>query len=105
MDKIINKIIEIDNKAKKITEDSKKKKDEIDKYIEEELSVKQAVLEVQYKELINEKKLDYDKKIKEKEQEIEQRTNWKINKFKEKFNQEKSRIQEQIIFDIIKKVN
>jgi len=26
MDKIINKIIEIDNKAKKITEDSKKKK-------------------------------------------------------------------------------
>jgi len=92
-------------KLRKLLKIPRKKKDEIDKYIEEELSVKQAVLEVQYKELINEKKLDYDKKIKEKEQEIEQRTNWKINKFKEKFNQEKSRIQEQIIFDIIKKVN
>ena len=105
MDKIINKIIEIDNNAKKIVEESKKKRDEIDKYIEEELAVKQAVLEVQYKELINEKKMDYDKKLKENEKNIESRTNWKINKYKERFNEEKNRIQEQIVFDIVKKVN
>ena len=105
MDKIINRIIEIDNNAKKIVEKSKEKRDDIEKFIEQELAVKQAVLEVQYKELINEKKIDYDKKLKEKEQEIESRTNWKINKYKERFNEEKNKIQEQIVFDIVKKVN
>lgn len=105
MEDVIAKIIEIDNNAKKITENIKKKEEDTEKYIQQEISIKQAVLESEYKKEIEEKQIKYNKELEKRKQIINQNTDIKIKQMQEKFNQKKEQIQMKIISDILKKVN
>jgi hypothetical protein len=100
MDEIIEKIIQIDSDAKKITEEIRDKKTNIDKLIEEELTVKEAVLELEYREEIEKKKKEYEKLLENKSQVINQKVNWRIASLREAFKAEKDDIEERIFKEI-----
>lgn len=83
MEDVIAKIIEIDNNAKKITENIKKKEEDTEKYIQQEISIKQAVLESEYKKEIEEKQIKYNKELEKRKQIINQNTDIKIKQMQE----------------------
>jgi hypothetical protein len=100
MDEIIEKIIQIDSDANKITEEIRDKKENIDKLIGEELAVKEAVLELEYREEIEKKKKENEKLLENKGQVINQKVNWRIANLREAFKAEKEDIEERIFKEI-----
>ena len=66
LEDILKELIEIDKNARNIAQDEKNKKENIDKYIEEEYNTKKTVLDLEYKEEIEKVKQNYKQKFEEK---------------------------------------
>lgn len=91
LEDILKELIEIDKNARNIAQDEKNKKENIDKYIEEEYNTKKTVLDLEYKEEIEKVKQNYKQKFEEKKVIIQENTNKKLDEYKQKsdliFNQ------------------
>lgn len=91
LEDILKELIEIDKNARNIAQDEKNKKENIDKYIEEEYNTKKTVLDLEYKEEIEKEKQNYKQKFEEKKVIIQENTNKKLDEYKQKsdliFNQ------------------
>lgn len=100
MEEIFNKIIEIDNNAKSITNMEKEKKLNIEEYIESEFGIKKVVLDMEFKDEIELQKRKYDEMFQEKKQEIDEKTKKEIEDVQNIYREKENEIIENIISNI-----
>lgn len=100
MEEIFNKIIEIDNNAKSITNMEKEKKLNIEEYIESEFGIKKVVLDMEFKDEIELQKRKYDEMFQEKKQEIDEKTKKEIEDVQTIYREKENEIIENIISNI-----
>lgn len=105
MDEIFNKIIEIDEKAKEIVNIEKEKKSNIDEYIESEFGIKKVVLDMEFKEEIENEKRKYNEKFEEIKKNIDNSVQKEISDLEEKYNSNQNEIIKNIIDSIKKEGN
>lgn len=101
---MIKKVIEIDENSKKVIKESEDKKINIQKYINQELAIKESVIEANNKTNIEKVQKEYDDKYSKIREEIEEETNYKIQKMRDKFEENKETMVNELFSDIIKKV-
>ncbi len=94
-------ILKIDNEAKDNVSLIEKKNNEIEKYITQEITVKEAAMEAKYKDEILNLKQKYEEKLKEVEEKIKFNTNAEIENSKRKFEESKNKEINEIISNII----
>ncbi len=94
-------ILKIDNEAKDNVSLIEKKNNEIEKYITQEITVKEAAMEAKYKDEILNLKQKYEEKLKEVEEKIKFKTNAEIENSKRKFEESKNKEINEIISNII----
>lgn len=101
MDNILNKIIELDNTAKKRIMDIREKEENIETYISEEIEQEKAKIDSKY--LFKRKKMQekYDEMFEQKKQELDSEKEKQISLIKEKYEQEKGKILETVLNNII----
>ena len=101
MDNILNKIIELDNTAKKRIMDIREKEENIETYISEEIEKEKAKIDSKY--LFKRKKMQekYDEMFEQKKQELDSEKEKQISLIKEKYEQEKGKILETVLSNII----
>ncbi len=75
LEEILKRIIEIDNKAKEITNEEKEKKAEIDNILQSEVNTGKAILDVEYKDEIKKIIDKLDRLFDEKKKEIDVKVN------------------------------
>lgn len=102
MEEIFNKIIEIDNNAKAITNFEKEKKSNIEEYIESEFRTKKVVLDMEFKDNLEIQKKKYDDMLQEKKNEIDEKVKQEIKETEKIYKEKEAGIIENII-NIIKK--
>lgn len=102
MEEIFNKIIEIDNNAKAITNLEKEKKQNIEEYIENQFGIKKVVLDMEFKDNIENEKKKYDNIFQEKKNEIDNKIKQEIEETEKIYKEKENEIIENII-NIIKK--
>jgi formate dehydrogenase maturation protein FdhE len=102
MEEILNKIIEIDNKAKAIVYDEKEKKNNIEEFIESEFNTKKTVLDLEFKDSINKEKEKYDKLLQEKKIESDNLLRSQIEELEKKYRESEEEIIKNILSSIIK---
>ena len=102
MEKILKKIIEIDNKAKSISASEKERKAKIDECIESEFNTEKVLLNMQYKEEIEKQAKKYNNLFEEKKKEIDDKNNIKIIQIQNSFRNNEKKIKSQIIGSIKK---
>lgn len=100
MEEIFNKIIEIDNNAKSITNMEKEKKLNIEEYIESEFGIKKVVLDMEFKDEIELQKRKYEEMFQEKKQEIDEKTKKEIEDVQNIYREKENEIIENIISNI-----
>lgn len=105
MDEIFNKIIEIDEKAKEIINSEKEKKANIDEYIESEFGIKKVVLDMEFKDEIEDEKRKYNEKFEKIKKDIDNSVQKEINDLEQKYNLNQSEIVKNIIDSIKKEEN
>lgn len=97
MEEIINKIIEIDNKAKAISADEKNRNQKIDDFIEEEFNKEKNKLNKQYEEEMKNQSQKYNALFLEKKAEIDSEVNNKTFQINEKFKKDEKNIIKHIV--------
>ncbi len=103
MEKTIKELMEFDKKCKLIIEDLEERKSNIDEAIEKQIELKKEEINNKYLYKINFKKTEYDKRIKQRKEEIDKETNIEIQKMQENFENEKENIANTIINSILKR--
>ena len=78
-----------------------KKNNEVEKYITQEISVKEAAMEAKYKEEVLRLNKEYDNKLKEIEEKLKFKTNADIENSKRIFEESKNQAINEIISSII----
>lgn len=101
MEEIINKLLDIDNKAKSIMLEYQEKKNNLDVYISEEIAKRKKEIDSQYKFRIDFHKDEYIRKLNEKKNIMNEIKDKGIEELKESYNIEKNRLAEDIIKMII----
>ncbi len=71
MEEIFNKIIEIDEKAKGIVNIEKEKKINLEEHIESEFGIKKVVLDMEFKDEVENQKKKYNEKFQEAKEQID----------------------------------
>ncbi len=105
MEEIFNKIIEIDNNAKSITNIEKEKKLNIEEYIESEFGIKKVVLDMEFKDEVNLQKRKYEEMFQEKKQEIDKKVKQEIEDVENAYKEKEKEIIANIISSIKKEEN
>ena len=72
LEEIIKRIIEIDNKAKELTEEEKSKKQNIEDVLQSEFNTGKAILDVDYKEEMQKKSEYFEELFEDKKKEIDE---------------------------------
>lgn len=103
MEKTIKELMEFDKKCKRIIEDLEARKSNIDEAIEEQIELKKEEINNKYLYKINFQKTEYDKRIKQRKEEIDKETNIEIQKMQENFENEKENIANTIMNSILKR--
>ena len=103
-EEIIKKIIEIDAESKNITRKNEDKNANIDKYIKQELAIKESVMEVIDKNKIEKLEEEYNTKLKEEENKLREKNIKEIQELKNKFEESKNEKIEELFQYAIKKV-
>jgi len=71
LEEIFNKIIEIDEKAKGIVNIEKEKKINLEEHIESEFGIKKVVLDMEFKDEVENQKKKYNEKFQEAKEQID----------------------------------
>lgn len=100
MEEILNKIIEIDNKAKAIVNEEKDKKENIEDIIEQEFKTQKAVIDLEYKDEINKKKAEKTAQLEEKKIKIDNNLQTEIDKIQKSYYENESEIIANILSSI-----
>lgn len=100
MEEIFNKIIEIDNNAKAITNLEKEKKLNLEEYIENEFEIKKVVIDMEFKEKLEAEKKKYDELLQEKNKEIDEKIKQEIEQTEKIYKEKENEIIENIITNI-----
>lgn len=101
MEEIINKLLDIDNKAKSIMFEYQEKKNNLDVYISEEIAKRKKEIDSQYKFRIDFHKNEYIRKLNEKKNIMNEIKDNGISELKESYNIEKTRLANDIVNMII----
>ena len=94
-------ILKIDNEAKDNIKLIETKNNELEKYIAQEISVKEAAMEAKYKEEILRLEQEYNNKLKTVEDNLKFKTNATIENGRRKFEERKNQIIHDIVSSII----
>ena len=94
-------ILKIDNEAKDNIKLIEAKNNELEKYIAQEISVKEAAMEAKYKEEILRLEQEYNNKLKTVEDNLKFKTNATIENGRRKFEERKNQIIHDIVSSII----
>ena len=94
-------ILKIDNEAKDNIKLIETKNNELEKYIAQEISVKEAAMEAKYKEEILRLQQEYNNKLKTVEDNLKFKTNATIENGRRKFEERKNQIIHDIVSSII----
>lgn len=100
-DETLETILKIDDEAKDNVKLIEKKNNEVEKYITQEISVKEAAMEAKYKEEVLRLNKEYDNKLKEIEEKLKFKTNADIENSKRIFEESKNQAINEIISSII----
>ena len=100
MEEIINKLIDIDNKAKLIIKEEIEKKNNFEEFVESEFNTKKAIFDLQYREEINKNKKKYDNMIENKKEQIENDIEIERLAIEKKYKEQ----EEKIVSNIINKI-
>lgn len=103
MEETIKELMEFDKNCKLIIEDLEVRESNIDEAIEEQIKLKKEEINNKYLYKINFQKTEYDKRIKQRKEEIDKETNIEIQKMQEHFENEKEKIANTIINSILKR--
>lgn len=98
----LQSILKIDDKAKDNVKLIEEKNKEVEKYIKQEIAVKEAALEASYKEKIIKLEQEYENKFKETKENLELETKNKIENNKKIFESNKYQKIDEIVANIIK---
>ena len=101
LEEIINKIINLDNKAKEKIKTIKEKEEKIESYINEQLQIEKDKIDGKFlykKKNIQEK---YDKLFEDRRQKLDQEKQNQIININQKYEQEKQKIIDQLLKSII----
>lgn len=101
MEKIINKLIDIDNEARNRVEVAERTKENIDEMIEEKLQKEKHSLEVLYSEKIKAKQKQYNTMIENEKNRVSEITGKTLRDINDKYLNNKDNISENIIKKII----
>lgn len=100
MEEIFNKIIEIDNNAKAITNLEKEKKINLEEYIESEFVIKKVVIDMEFKDDVEVQKKKYNEMFQEKKKEIDEKNKQEIDDIEKIYKEKENEIIENIITNI-----
>ncbi len=100
MEDILKKIIQIDNNAKDIVKEEKKKQSNIEEFIENEFQMKKIILDLEYKDEIKKQKEKYEKMFEEKKKQIDNKVENKINNLEIEYKEKENKIISEIINSI-----
>lgn len=103
MEQIISELIQTDKQCKQALNELEKKEENIDNYISEELEKIKESINEKYQYKLNFKKSEYDRKIKEKKEELTNNANIEMQKWEENFLKTKNDTINDIIDNILKK--
>ena len=101
---MINKIIDLDTKSKEITKDNEDKYVNIEKYIKQELAIKESVMEVMDKSKAEKIEQEYTNKFKEEENKLKGKNAIEIQELEKEFEANKGKKIEELFQYVIKKV-
>jgi len=100
MEEILNRIIEIDNNAKAIVQDGKKRKEQIEDIIEKEYKRQKELIDNAYKEEIDSQKKSFEVKLREKEAIEDMKARNEISRIETDFKKSEQEIIDNIINSI-----
>lgn len=103
MEETIKELMEFDKKCKFVIKDLEEKKSNMDEVIASELELKKEEINNKYQYKINFQKSEYDKRIKQRKEEIDKDVYTEIQKWQENFENEKEQIVYEIINSILKR--
>ena len=102
MDETIKNILQIDNNSKKTLDELNQRAENIDKYIKQEISIKEAIYEAEMKSKISQKKEEQVSKLQQKREEKEQEFLRNKQEKENKFEVKKQQIKDTIISELIR---
>jgi len=105
LEEIFNKIIEIDEKAKGIVNSEKEKKLNNEEHIESEFGIKKVVLDMEFKDEIENQKKKYNEKFQEVKKQIDENVQKEMEELKKIYSLKENEIIRNIIDDIKKEEN
>ncbi len=100
MEEIFNKIIEIDEKAKGIVNIEKEKKINLEEHIESEFGIKKVVLDMEFKDEVENQKKKYNEKFQEAKEQIDDNVQKEMEELKNIYSIKENEIIRNIIDDI-----
>ncbi len=100
-DETLQTILKIDDEAKDNVKLIEEKNNEVEKYISQEISVKEAAMEAKYKEEVLKLQQEYDEKLKNVEEKLKFKTNADIENSRRKFEESKNQKINDILSNII----
>jgi len=102
MEETINKLLEIDNKAKGIMVEYQDKKNNLDLYISDEIAKRKKEIDSTYTFRIDFRKREYEKKLEDKKNSMNEIKDKGIFELQAKYQMEKDRLSYEIFESIIK---
>jgi hypothetical protein len=100
LEEIFNKIIEIDEKAKGIVNIEKEKKINLEEHIESEFGIKKVVLDMEFKDEVENQKKKYNEKFQEAKEQIDDNVQKEMEELKNIYSIKENEIIRNIIDDI-----
>ena len=101
MEEILNSLISIDDECKKVLHSLEERQDNIEYLVNDELSKRKNEIKTKYKFKIDMRKNEYDMKLSEMQKEISSRKLREIEEIKEKYNNEKEELLNNIVKEIL----
>ncbi len=101
MEDILNKIIEIDKKARDVIDNEKDKKQNMEEYVENEFKIKKEIIEKEYKERLNKEKDKYNNMFETRKSELDEQLRSEVEKLTNSYKEKESQVIQDIIASII----
>ena len=102
MEEIINKLLEIDSKAKSVINEYQDKKNNLDLFVSEEIAKRKKEIDQKYNFRIDFQKKEYDRKLEYKKQAMNDIKDKGIIELQAQYEMEKIRLTQEIFEMIIK---
>ena len=102
MEEILKKIIEIDNKAKAISFEEKKRKENFEEALQKEFNTQKEILDAEYKNEITKQQEIYEGLFEEKRKEINKEISNRISDIETHYRTNENRLVEDIVNSIKK---